>query len=352
MDFFEYANELQYGELHLCHDSESGLRAIIALHNLNLGPAIGGCRFIEYPDTDAAIRDAMRLARGMSYKAAISNLPHGGGKAVIVRPPGLTEAQRPKIFARYAQFVESIQGRYLTCEDSGTLVSDMNVVKTITDHVLGYDPTSGSSGDPSPLTAFGVRRGLEAAAKARLDRSDLEGLRVSIQGVGHVGYYLAKELHALGAELVVTDIKEEAVRRCVDEFGATAVAPEAIFDADVDIFAPCALGAILDDDTIGRLKCKAIAGASNNQLAEPRHGGMLKERGILYAPDYAINAGGLINVAQEFAGYDAEKVRADVSKIYDTMLEIFERAQVEGRPPDVVADRIAEERFRGAALRD
>lgn len=351
MDLFQYASELHYGELHLCHDPQTGLRAIIALHNLNLGPAIGGCRFIEYPDTDSAIRDAMRLGRGMTYKAAISNLPHGGGKAVIIRPPDLTEETRPALFARYAEFVETIQGRYLTCEDSGTRVSDMNIVKQTTDHVLGYDPTSGSSGDPSPLTAFGVRRGIEAAAKAKFDRSDLDGLSVSIQGVGHVGYYLAKELHELGASLVVTDINAEAIQRCVDEFGATTVAPEQIFDAEVDIFAPCALGAILDDQTIPRLNCKAVAGASNNQLAEPRHGAMLRERGILYAPDYAINAGGLINVAQEYIGYDVDKVRAKVSEIHDTMLEIFRRADAEGRTTDVVADRMAEERFLGAPLK-
>lgn len=350
MDLFDYASDLHYGELHLCHDPATGLRAIIALHNLNLGPAIGGCRFIEYPSTEAAVRDAMRLGRGMTYKAAISGLPHGGGKAVIVRPPGLTEQKRAELFHRYAEFVDSVGGRYITCEDSGTRVSDMNIVKSVTDHVLGYDPGSGSSGDPSPLTAFGVRRGIEAAAQHKFGRAGLDGLRISIQGVGHVGYYLAKELHALGAELVVADISAEAVQRCVDEFGATAVEPSAIFDAEVDIFAPCALGAILDDQTIPRLRCQAVAGAANNQLAEPRHGMMLKERGILYAPDYAINAGGLINVAQEYAGYDLEKVRAKTAGIYDTMLQIFERADAEGLTTDLVADRMAEERFAGRAL--
>jgi leucine dehydrogenase len=345
VDLFEYASELQYGELHLCHDSRTQLRAIVAIHNLNRGPAIGGCRFIPYPDTNAAIRDAMRLARGMTYKAAISNLPHGGGKAVIMRPPGLTDEGREALFERYAQFIDSLGGRYLTCEDSGTSVADMSVVKTQTDHVLGYATRSGSSGDPSPLTALGVRRGIQAAVKFHYDRDEMDGLRVAIQGVGSVGYHLAKELNQLGVELVVTDVNEDAVQRCVDEFGAEAVEPDAIYGVECDIFAPCALGAVLNDDTIPRLECDIVAGASNNQLAEDRHGAQLKSRGILYAPDYALNAGGLINVAQEYAGYDIDAVREKVIHIYDTMLEIFERAESEGLTTDVVADRVAEERF-------
>lgn len=350
MDLFEYAKELHYGELHLCHDAETDLRAIVAVHSLSRGPAIGGCRFIEYPSTDDALRDAMRLARGMTYKAAISDLPHGGGKAVIVRPPGLTEEQRRPLFSRYAQFVESLGGDYITCEDSGTRVSDMNTVKEYTDHVLGYDPDAGSSGDPSPLTALGVRRGIEAAVKHRYGRDDMEDLVVAIQGVGHVGYYLAREVHELGAKLVVTDINEASVQRCVSEFDARAVAPDAIYGVDCDIFAPCALGAILNDETIPKLQCDIIAGASNNQLARPRHGAVVKEHGFLYAPDYAINAGGLINVANEYAGYDVDTVREQVHGIYDTMLEIFERAERDGVTTDLVADRIAEENFLGRTL--
>jgi leucine dehydrogenase len=345
VDVFEYANELQYGELHLCHDPRTQLRAIVAIHNLNRGPAIGGCRFIPYPDSDAAIRDAMRLARGMTYKAAISNLPHGGGKAVIVRPAELTPDTRRPLFERFARFIDSLGGRYITCEDSGTGVEDMNVIKTETDHVLGYDPESGSSGDPSPLTALGVRRGIEAAVKFRYARDDMEGLRVAIQGVGHVGYYLAGELDELGAELIVTDIDAEAMNRCAEEFGAETVDPESIYDVECDILAPCALGAVINDATIPRLTCDIVAGASNNQLAEARHGAALKERGILYAPDYALNAGGLINVAQEYAGYDADEVREKVYAIYDTLLEIFERADARDQATNVVADRLAEERF-------
>lgn len=350
MDLFQYASELHYGELHLCHDPETGLRAIIALHNLNLGPAIGGCRFVEYADTNAAIRDAMRLARGMSYKAAITNLPHGGGKSVIVRPPNFDESRRTALFERFGEFVETIGGRYLTAEDSGTRVSDMNTIKTKTDHVLGYDPASGSSGDPSPLTALGVLHGIKAAVKHKFGRDDLDGLKISVQGVGNVGYHLARHLHGLGANLVVTDINQGAIDRCVAEFDAVAVEPDAIYGADVDLFAPCALGAILNDKTIPQLRCNVVAGASNNQLAEPRHGAMLKERDILYAPDYAINAGGLVSVAQEVAGYDLDIVRTKVAAIEDTMLEIFERADASGLTTDKVADRVAEERFLGAAI--
>lgn len=343
MDLFNYSDDLKFGELHLKTDVETGLHAIVAIHNLKFGPSIGGCRFIEYPDSISAIRDAMRLGRGMTYKAAISGLPHGGGKAVIIRPKGMAEAQRSDIFACFGQFVDSLGGRYITCEDSGTTVADMTLVKQHTDNVLGYDPNSGSSGDPSPLTAMGVRRGIEAAAMFRWHRDSLDGLHVAIQGVGHVGYYLAKELHERGARLTVADVHRDNVQRCVNEFNASVVEPDKIFSVDCDVLAPCALGAILNDNTIGQLKCEVIAGAANNQLAEARHGAMVMERNILYAPDYAINAGGLINVAQEYAGYDADKVLDQVNAIYDTMLRIFERGTSEKVPMNVVADRIVEE---------
>lgn len=343
MDLFEYADTLRYGQLHLKVDPSIGLRAIVAVHNLSRGPAIGGTRFIDYAHTDDALKDAMRLARGMTYKAAISRLDHGGGKAVIVRPKNMSESQRKEIFEAFGAFVDSLGGIYITCEDSGTKVSDMNVVRSQTEHVLGFDPGAGSSGDPSPFTAYGTRRGIEAAVAHKLGRDSLDGLHVSLQGVGHVGYYLAKELHELGATLTITDINQENIDRCVDEFGAKVVAPDAIYGVECDVFAPCALGAIVHDGTIPQLKCSIIAGASNNQLAEDHHGQVLLERGILYAPDYAINAGGLMNVAQEYKGYDAEHAQKMCTGIYDTMMEIFERSKATNTPTNTVADRIVEE---------
>lgn len=292
----------------------------------------------------------MRLARGMTYKAAISGLPHGGGKAVIMRPPGLDAEGRRALFEVYGEFIDSLGGRYITCEDSGTTVGDMNVVRSKTEHVLGFDPGAGSSGDPSPFTAFGVRRGIEAAAKFKWGRDDLQGLRVAVQGVGSVGYHLARELHQLGAKLVVADIKEAAVLRCKEEFDAEVVSVDEIAAVACDIYAPCALGGAINDATLPELKCEVVAGAANNQLMEPRHGVALMERGILYAPDYAINAGGLINVAQEFVSYDADAAREKTSEIYTTMLEIFERALDSKVPTHLVADRIVEEIIFGEAL--
>lgn len=350
MDLFEYADALRYGDLHLKADPDIGLRAIVAIHDLQRGPAIGGCRFIQYETSDDALRDAMRLARGMTYKAAITGLDHGGGKAVIVRPPNLDAEQRERIFSEFGSFVDSFGGDYVTCEDSGTTVGDMNVIHDRTDHVLGYASEAGGSGDPSPVTAYGVRRGIEAAVEYRYDRRDIEGVHVAIQGVGTVGYHLAKELHELGAELTVTDVDSASAKRCADEFGADIVAPEAIFDVECDVFSPCALGAVLDDDTVPRLECDIVAGAANNQLAAPRHGSMLLERDILYAPDYAINAGGLINVSQEYAGYDRDEAMRKTSGIYETMLEIFERADTENISPAIVANHIVEEMLYGEPL--
>ncbi len=344
MDVMTYAEQLRFGEIHLVSDEKTGLKGIVALHNLKLGPAIGGCRCIPYPSTDAAMYDVMRLARGMTYKAAISKLPHGGGKSVIMRPPVLEHGSeaRQRFFERFADFIDSLGGHYLVAEDSGTTIADMDTIRSRTPHVLGSG-ASDASGDPSPFTALGVRRGIQAAVKFRYGRDDMDGLHVAIQGLGNVGHHLARELHDLGARLTVTDVRPEAIARAKAEFGAVGVAPEAIYAVDADIFAPCALGAVINDDTIDQLKVDIVAGASNNQLAEDRHGLGLKERGILYAPDYAINAGGLINVACEFEGYDANKSLQLTAQIYDTMLAIFDRAQTDAAPTNVIADRIVEE---------
>lgn len=344
LDLMRYAEQLRYGELHICHDEKTGLKAIVAIHNLKLGPAIGGTRCIHYATGDDALRDALRLARGMTYKAAITGLPHGGGKSVIMRPPGFPQEgpEREAMFERFGDFIESLGGRYLCAEDSGTTPADMDVIATRTKHVLGTS-SQGGSGDPSPFTSFGVRRGIQAAVKHRYGRDDLDGLHVSIQGVGKVGYYLAKELHTLGARLTVTDVVDENMARCVLEFEASVVEPHQIYDVEADIFAPCALGAVLHDRTIPRLHVDIVAGGANNQLAEDRHGRMLKDRGILYAPDYAINAAGLVNVASEYEGYDADKSRELGSAVYDNLMKIFERAKKENAPTNLVADRIVEE---------
>lgn len=343
MDLFEYAEELDFGEIHVKVNPKTGLRAIVALHNLQLGPAIGGCRFLEYDSSQAAMRDAMRLGRGMTYKAAITRLAHGGGKSVLVRPKNLSDAQRVEIFEEFGDFVESLGGDYNTAEDSGTSVADMDVIATRTKHVLGTSASAGSSGDPSPVTARGVLHGIQAAVKYQYKRDDLAGLRVAIQGVGNVGYHLAASLNELGAELIVTDINPDALRRCEAEFGATVVKPEAIYSVDADIFAPCALGASINDATIGQLTCDIVAGSANNQLDEDRHGAELRERGILYAPDYVINAGGLIQVAADYAHEDGDWAREKTEGIFDTLIEIFERADSDGLPTAEVTDRIVEE---------
>lgn len=332
-------------------DPDTGLQAIVAIHNLKLGPAIGGCRLYNYENSDAAIRDALRLAHGMSYKAAISNLNHGGGKSVIIAPDSWDGIDRGALFQAFGRFVDGLGGQYVTAEDVGTTVEDMNNIRRQTEHVLGYAPDAGSSGDPSPFTAFGTRRGIEAAAHFKWGSSDLSGRTVAIQGLGSVGTFLAQELHELGAELIVTDIDEQAVADVVERFDATAVAPDSIYGVNCDIFSPCALGAVINDETVDELQCDIVAGASNNQLATERHGVELRERGIVYAPDYAINAGGLINVAQEYSQYDADEARANTADIFDTILAILRRADDEGLPTNLVANRIVEEKLYGQPLR-
>jgi leucine dehydrogenase len=276
----------------------------------------------------------------MSYKAALSGLPYGGGKGVLIRPAQMTD--RREYFKAYADFIESFQGRFITAEDSGTGVADMDVMAEVTHHVLG---TSAGSGDPSPYTALGVRRSIEAAVKHRQNRSDLQGLRIAIQGLGHVGYALAQELADHGAELTVTDIDAETVQRCADEFGARPVSPQAIYSVDCDVFAPCALGAVLNDQTLRQLQARIIAGSANNQLLARSHGQELHCRRILYAPDYVANAGGLIYLALAKAGESEAVIKTRVEAIYATLLEIFRRAQHESLPPAEVAEALAEARL-------
>jgi leucine dehydrogenase len=346
MAVFELMSQHGYGEIHLKRDQATGLEAIIAIHDTRLGPALGGCRFIHYASEEDALVDALRLARGMTYKAALAGLDHGGGKSVILKP--YRRFDRTALFRAFGRFVDDLRGHYITAEDSGTSIEDMDVIRGVTKHVTGVDPARGGSGDPSPFTALGVRRGIEACVKFALGRDSLEGIHVAVQGVGHVGYHLCRELHAQGAKLTVADVDPNKAERAQREFGAAIAPLDDIFAVQCDVFAPCALGSALNRDTVPRLRCRIVAGAANNQLAEPAMGTALMDRGVLYAPDYAINAGGLINVAQEILGYDADKARARTLTIYDTIFEIAERARRAMTPTDIIANKMVEERLSRA----
>jgi leucine dehydrogenase len=343
MDLFGHLKAYDYGEVHFKFDKASGLKAIVAIHDSRLGPALGGCRFLPYDSDEDAVVDALRLARGMTYKAALAGLPHGGGKSVLIRPK--QHFDRVAMFRAFGTFIDDLGGHYITAEDSGTGLEDMEVIRTVTKHVTGVDVSHGGSGDPSPFTALGVRRGIEACVKFKLGRESLDGVHVAVQGVGHVGYHLCKELHAAGAKLSVADVDPLKSERAQREFKASIVPLDEIFQIECDVIAPCALGSALNDTSIPRIKAKIVAGAANNQLAQPRHGDDLHARGILYAPDYAINAGGLVNVAQEVVGYDAGKSREKTMKIYDTIWEIADRAQKVAAPTYRIADMLVEEKL-------
>src|SRR5512133_564203 len=302
MQIFDTMSEMGHEQIAICHDKAAGYRGIIAIHDTTLGPALGGTRFWNYASDDDAIVDALRLARGMTYKNAVAGLNLGGGKSVIIG--NNKTADREMIFRAHGRFVESLGGRYITAEDVGTSTADMDFVHMETDYVSGL---AGRSGDPSPVTAHGVFRAIQASAKDRWGSDDLSSRTVAVQGCGHVGYYLAKELHEAGAKLVVTDIDAERVKRVVNEFGARGVAADELYGTTADIFAPCALGAIINDKTIPQLKVEIVAGAANNQLLEERHGDALERRNIIYAPDYVANAGGVINVYSELAGWTSDR---------------------------------------------
>jgi leucine dehydrogenase len=344
MQIFEQMGEYGHEQVVFCHEPSAGYKGIIAIHNTTLGPALGGTRFWNYATDAEAVVDALRLAKGMTYKAAVSGLNLGGGKSVIIGDPRTT--RREMIFRAHGRFVESLKGRYITAEDVGTSVEDMDYVQMETEFVTGI---AGGSGDPSPVTAYGTYRGMKTAAQERFGSDSLADARVAVQGVGHVGYYLCQFLAEEGARLVITDIDEARVQRVVSEFGADRVSPDEIYAVDAQIFAPCALGAVVNDETIGGFRCEIIAGAANNQLAEERHGKLLEDRGILYAPDYVINAGGLINVYGELNDWDAERAKRKAGEIYETMLQIFELAREQGIPTSEAADRLAERRIEQVA---
>lgn len=339
---FRYAERLGFGEVHVKFDRATGLRAIVAIHNLKLGPAIGGCRLVHYSNTDAAIEDALRLGYMMSFKAAVSNLPHGGAKAVLMKPKVIKD--RKAYLQAFGDLVNELGGRYITAVDSGTSPADMDIIESRTPYVT-CTTMSKNSGDPSPQTALGVLRGIEAAVKFKLGKTNLDGLRVAIQGAGNVGYYLARELHARGAILTVCDLNVTAVQRCVDEFGAEVVSTDSIYDVPADVFAPCALGAILNFNTIKRLRVLIVAGSANNQLAHSKHGTLLHERGILYAPDFVVNAGGLIFVAAVYDHSDIKQANQQVEDIYNTLMEIFEKSKAENVATNQIAEQLAVSRL-------
>ncbi|MEK5332404.1 MULTISPECIES: Leu/Phe/Val dehydrogenase [unclassified Lysinibacillus] len=343
MEIFKYMEKYDYEQLVFCQDEASGLKAIIAIHDTTLGPALGGARMWTYATEENAIEDALRLARGMTYKNAAAGLNLGGGKTVIIGDP--FKDKNEEMFRALGRFIQGLNGRYITAEDVGTTVTDMDLIHEETNYVTGISPAFGSSGNPSPVTAYGVYRGMKAAAKEAFGTESLEGRTISVQGLGNVAYKLCEYLHNEGAKLVVTDINQAAIDRVVNDFGARAVAPEEIYSQEVDIFSPCALGAILNDETIPQLKAKVIAGSANNQLQDSRHGDYLHELGIVYAPDYVINAGGVINVADELYGYNRERAMKRVDGIYDSIEKIFEISKRDGIPTYVAANRLAEERI-------
>jgi len=322
-------------------DEAAGYQGIIAVHSTALGPAVGGTRYWGYKTEDDAMTDALRLARGMTYKNALAGLPFGGGKSIIMR--GGNTPDREQLFRAHGRMVNSLDGKYITAEDVGTSPADMEYILKETTYVGGLQ---GRSGDPSPHTARGVFRAMQAAAKHKWGNDNLAGKTIAIQGCGHVGYFLAGELARVEAKVIVTDVDAAKVKQVVDDHGATAVASEEIYSAKADIFAPCALGGVLNDQTIPQLKATLIVGAANNQLLEPRHGDLLEQRGIVYAPDYAANAGGVINgCCREMLGWDVPKTLAKTDAIYDTILTIFAMAEREKIPTYQAADRLAEERF-------
>lgn len=349
MTVFTHPEFDHHEHLTFCCDPETGLRAIIAVHNTSRGPALGGCRMFPYASDEEALRDVLRLSRGMTYKSALANLNLGGGKSVIIGDP--RQHKTEALLEAMGRFLEQLGGLYVAAEDSGTSVADLKIMGRQTTHVAGIRDRPGfdgkpSNGDPSPATAWGTFVGLQAAVKHKLGRSDLEGLKVAVQGIGNVGYRLARHLSDAGAKLWVYDIHQDQMDRAVAELGATPASAEEILFLPVDVVAPCAMGAVLNDASIARLQAPIVAGAANNQLASQIHDEALWKHGVLYAPDFVINAGGIIDVCYERTGPDPDAVKQHVDTIGDTLAEIFQRSDRDGLPTGQIADRLAEERFR------
>jgi len=338
--------------VHAFHDEATGLKTIIAVHSTTLGPAAGGCRMWPYESAEAALTDALRLSRAMSYKNAMAGLELGGGKSVIIGDS--RKDKTPALFQAFGRAVERVGGRYWTAEDVGVSPADLEEARKETRYVAGLEGHAAASGDPSPVTAEGVFRGVRLCVERAYGR-DLNGVTVAIQGVGHVGAYLAEKLHAAGARLIITDVNQAALDKVAAATGAEVVSPDAIFDAEAEVFAPCALGGAINADTLGRLKGRVVAGGANNQLASPQIGRALFDKGLLYAPDYVINGGGIINVAAEIRGleagtaFDQAWVDAKLDRLALTLGEVLDRAVAEGRPTHEIADEMARERIAAGA---
>ncbi len=346
MEIFKEIERREHEQVVFCSDKHANLRAIIAIHNTTLGPALGGARMWTYNSDQDALVDALRLSRGMTYKAAVAGLNLGGGKAVIIGDPNKDKTEA--LFRTYGRFVEGLAGRYITAEDVGTSVHDMEWVRMETKYVTGIDRALGGGGDPSPITAFGVYQGMKACMKELTGSDSLEGRKIAIQGAGHVASYVCEHLAKEGAKLFITDIYEEKAKELAARTKGKDVHPDKIYDVDADVFCPCALGAIINDDTLPRLKAKIIAGGANNQLKDEKtHGEMVMKKKLLYAPDYAINAGGLISVANELEGYPPERALKQAEGIYDTIRKIFAIAKEEEIPTYEASDRLAEARIKG-----
>ena len=333
----------EHEEIVICYNKDAGLKAIIAIHNTALGPALGGTRMWNYASDEEALVDVLRLSKGMTYKAAASGLNLGGGKAVIIGDPKTQKNEA--LFRAFGQYVQSLNGRYITAEDVGTTEKDMEYVYAETRWVTGISKSLGGSGDPSPFTAHGVLMGIKASVKEKFNTDSLKGIRVAVQGLGNVGYHLVEYLVKEGAQITVTDIDADKCKKVEKEYNVKVVDKDQILFTDCDVLAPCALGAIFNDQTIPKVKAKIIAGGANNQLAEQRHGQALKEVGILYAPDYVINAGGLMNVFVELEKYSPERAFAKTQTIYDNTLAIFDIAKKENIPTNLAADKLAERRI-------
>lgn len=344
MKLFDYASSMGHEQVVYCNDPATGLKAIIAIHDTTLGPALGGCRFWNYESEEQALFDVLRLSKGMTYKAAVAGLSLGGGKAVIIGDPRKLKSEA--LFRTFGRFVNGLSGRYITAEDVNINVADMDYVSLETRYVTGISSRNGS-GDPSPVTALGVYHGIKASVRFKLGTDSLKGLRVAVQGCGSVGRNLIELLHRDGAKITVADINQDSTKRLADQYAAEIADPTRVHAADVDVYAPCALGAVLNDETIPQIKAPIVAGGANNQLLdEQHHGTMIKDRGILYAPDYVINAGGLINVSHELRGYNREAALAEARKIEQALFNIFTVAKEQNIPTQKASDQVADARIR------